>query len=247
MIWQGPARSRLLPFSRALDFTKSLAFSAIIQLMKGLVVLLSVVAVVLTASALAGSGPTLEERPTDRALTLVGRGFVPGEKVVLKVFAERLHTVTASARADGTLVARIPVRTHRCLGWRVTAVGTRSGRLTFRGPPVECPPAGAALGPPPRGGTGLAGLVSRGPTRPVCIAELSCDGPAPGVVVVVAVEDMVVARAVTGGDGRYRLLLPPGTYVVRAVARRVTPSSVQAQVRVGSFAVASFSIDTGIR
>ena len=50
----------------------------------------------------------------------------------------------------------------------------------------------------------------------------------------------------TSDTGRYRILLAPGIYAVRANrGRRLEPSRVT--VRRGILAVSDFSIDTGIR
>jgi hypothetical protein len=97
----------------------------------------------------------------------------------------------------------------------------------------------------------LAGLVTRGPITPVCVAEQPCDAPAPNVRLLFSRNGAVVGRAITNQDGRYRLRLPPGPYNVRRAAspavidRKLDPS--RARVYAGRVTRVDFSIDTGIR
>ncbi|MDH4176752.1 MAG: hypothetical protein OEW52_05080 [Thermoleophilia bacterium] len=191
--------------------------------------------------------PALQAVPGARVLTLVGRGFVPRERVVLRVFAGRLRVLRVSASVRGAFVVRFP-GAPVCVAWTATVTGTRTGRVRFRNPVVDCrrsvDPA-VPIGGPPVVGTGIAGEVRRGPIRPVCVAELPCDGPAPGVVVEVVGGGGMAARTMTGGDGRFVVYVPPGSYTVAALVPRSEP--VRAQVREGSFTDVSLSIDTGIR
>jgi hypothetical protein len=94
------------------------------------------------------------------------------------------------------------------------------------------------------------GVVMRGPVAPVCVVEQPCDIPAKNVTLVFSRSRQVVARTVTGADGRYRLRLPGGTYVVRRASvsgrdRRLEPTQVV--VRPGLAVRIDFHIDTGIR
>ena len=134
-----------------------------------------------------------------------------------------------------------------CDPWPATVLGSRSG-ITLA-PTVDCRPegvpAGSAAAPPPRVGTGIAGSVRRGPIRPVCVVGLPCDAPAAGVLVVIDSGRTVFARLRTGRDGTFFVHAPPGTYVVRLVARRAAPVSVR--VRAGVLTRLALSIDTGIR
>ncbi len=94
--------------------------------------------------------------------------------------------------------------------------------------------------------SGLRGRVTIGPLTPVCTAEIPCYAPAKDVTLRFT-HSGYVARTVTTSDiGRYRILLAPGTYAVRANrGRLIEPSRVT--VRGGILAVRDFSIDTGIR
>ena len=126
-------------------------------------------------------------------------------------------------------------------------LGSRSGLATLA-PTIDCRAEGvpaATASAPPRVGTGISGSVRRGPIRPVCVAGLPCDAPAAGVLVEIDSGRTVVARLRTAKDGRFLLRAPPGTYVVRVVAKRAAP--VMVRVRAGFFSRVSLSIDTGIR
>ena len=97
--------------------------------------------------------------------------------------------------------------------------------------------------------SGLHGVVTRGPTQPVCRAGVPCTAPAPRVRLVFlrALRQFAVT---TDSRGRYRIALPPGTYLVRvvpapSVGRGLRPSA--AVVPAGRYATRNFSYDTGIR
>jgi hypothetical protein len=108
-------------------------------------------------------------------------------------------------------------------------------------------PGGAASGAT---GSGLRGVVTRGPIMPVCVVDQPCDEPAANVRLVFVQGGMVVARARTSETGRYRVALAPGRYAVRlpgkpALGRIVKPQTVR--VLRARFSRVDFSIDTGIR
>jgi hypothetical protein len=99
-------------------------------------------------------------------------------------------------------------------------------------------------------GSGLHGLVTRGPIMPVCMVDQPCDEPAANVQLVFLRNGVVVSRARTNATGRYRLALPPGRYAVRlpgkpGIGRIVKPQT--ARVLRGRYSRVDFSIDTGIR
>ncbi len=107
--------------------------------------------------------------------------------------------------------------------------------------------AGAASGAT---GSGLHGLVTRGPIMPVCSEAQPCDEPAANVQLVFVRNGVVVSRVRTNATGRYRLALPPGRYGVRlpgkpSIGRIVKPQT--ARVFRGRNTRVDFSIDTGIR
>ena len=94
--------------------------------------------------------------------------------------------------------------------------------------------------------SGLRGVVTKGPTTPVCRAETPCSAPAPHVALVF-VRGGITRRVTTGNDGRYRVTLIPGTYQVRIPGARFGSMPRTAVVPAGRIAVEDFSIDTGIR
>jgi hypothetical protein len=90
----------------------------------------------------------------------------------------------------------------------------------------------------------LHGLVMRGPTKPVCEMTTPCTEPAAHATLVFARRGALPVRVRTDADGRYRVRLRQGRYVVRvARIQRIQPNAVVVRVprRV------DFMIDTGIR
>jgi hypothetical protein len=104
-----------------------------------------------------------------------------------------------------------------------------------------------AFAPATGGATsGLRGLVTRGPTTPVCRVDQPCSEPAAHV-------KLTFVRAgrswsvVTSAEGRYRIALVPGRYAVRIASARFGFSPTTATVPRGRVATVNFDIDTGIR
>ena len=135
-------------------------------------------------------------------------------------------------------LARYPGKVHRLL-LTVLMVSLLAVSL------VAVIPAATASSP----SSGLRGLVTLSPTRPVCIEGQPCSKPAAQVLLVFRRNGAVVARVTTGANGCYRVLLRPGTYTV--VAPRfvrgsgVTPRTVR--VSMGRVARVDLEIDTGIQ
>ena len=95
---------------------------------------------------------------------------------------------------------------------------------------------------------GLWGKVSKGPTRPVCVAELPCTKPAANTQLVFRrAEFRKTVR--TDESGRYRITLRHGVYSVRVAASGLQPLPDPRVVRVpqGRSIRIDFSVDTGIR
>jgi hypothetical protein len=97
--------------------------------------------------------------------------------------------------------------------------------------------------------SGIRGTVIKSPTRPVCEEGVPCSAPAAGVVLVFVRNGVEAARAKTSRNGSFRVVLAPGTYVVRGLRKfpigGMPPRTVA--VRQGPFTVVRLSIDTGIR
>ena len=99
-------------------------------------------------------------------------------------------------------------------------------------------------------GSGLHGLVTRGPIMPVCMVDQPCDEPAANVRLVFLRNGVVVSRVRTNATGRYRVALAPGRYAVRLPGKPVLGRVVKpqtARVLRGRYSRVDFSIDTGIR
>jgi hypothetical protein len=97
--------------------------------------------------------------------------------------------------------------------------------------------------------SGLHGVVTRGPTMPVCKVSTECTQPAVGAVLVFSRAGGVVARARAGAGGRYTVRLLPGLYTVQiSPPQRIGGLAPrQVRVRTGASGRVDFAIDTGIR
>lgn len=106
--------------------------------------------------------------------------------------------------------------------------------------------AGSAGGTTPS--SGLAGFVLRTPAVPICMPRVPCLAPAAGVVLAFGRGGSDRAHAKSGSDGRYRVLLAPGTYRIRVtqpLAWRVRPAT--ATVYAGRLRHLNVYLDTGVR
>ncbi len=98
--------------------------------------------------------------------------------------------------------------------------------------------------------SGLHGIVTRGPTQPVCRVGTPCTAPAVGAELVFSRNGRVAARVRTQAGGRYTVRLAAGTYAVRlSPVPRIGEGITPRQVRVpdGASRRIDFMIDTGIR
>jgi hypothetical protein len=98
--------------------------------------------------------------------------------------------------------------------------------------------------------SGLHGVVTRGPTQPVCQVGTPCSAPAVGIELVFSRAGHVVARVRTGSGGRYAVRLAPGDYAVGVqpqpkIGTGLRPRTVR--VPRGAPALVNFFVDTGIR
>ena len=95
---------------------------------------------------------------------------------------------------------------------------------------------------------GLHGVVLIDPAYPVCKVGVPCTRPAKNVWLVF-LRHGHTARTRTGDDGRYRIMLPAGTYTVTSAnhlaGRGLTPGRVT--VRTSVYRRVSFRLDVGIR
>jgi hypothetical protein len=100
------------------------------------------------------------------------------------------------------------------------------------------------------GDSGVLGVVQAGPTCPVERVGSPCpDRPFPGTVRATGL-DGATAEVNTDDQGRFRLALAPGTYVVTVVTTTGPPPAAEpqtVQVKAGSFTQVTINVDTGIR
>jgi len=110
-------------------------------------------------------------------------------------------------------------------------------------------------GPAAKTQSGVTGLVHVGPQCPVETAGDPCeDQPAANVTVTVSEQipgdsfaaGEVVARATTNHDGKYRIVVAPGDYVLTADAG-MSCELMDASVTDGAFTTVGIPCDTGIR
>src|SRR5437868_3811256 len=82
-----------------------------------------------------------------------------------------------------------------------------------------------ALAAPSAGATasGLTGVVTRGPITPVCRVGVPCSAPAKNELLVFR-RGAFSRSTRTGATGRYRILLPPGRYVVTLTPGGMEPA-----------------------
>jgi hypothetical protein len=97
--------------------------------------------------------------------------------------------------------------------------------------------------------TGIHGVVTRGPTMPVCQMGKPCSEPAVGTTLVFSRGGTVAGRARAGAGGRYTARLVPGLYAVRVSPPQRIGGLKPSQIRVlaGAPRRVDFQIDTGIR
>jgi hypothetical protein len=98
--------------------------------------------------------------------------------------------------------------------------------------------------------SGLHGIVTRGPTMPVCKVGVPCSAPAVGAVLVFSRAGHTTTRVRARAGGRYSVRLAPGYYTVTVspvprIGFGIRPTRVH--VARDIYARLDFSIDTGIR
>jgi hypothetical protein len=101
--------------------------------------------------------------------------------------------------------------------------------------------------------SGIEGQSVITPTSPVLRTNMPKPDPAPfetALVVVTAAEGREVARLKTGSDGRFRVSLPPGQYIVKAPQenrRWPRAGEYEITVTVGKFSQITIYFDSGMR
>jgi len=99
--------------------------------------------------------------------------------------------------------------------------------------------------------SGIEGVATAGPTCPVAVAGQYC--PPKPISALVAVQDgsgREVTRFITGGDGRFRVPLAPGSYILVQPPSPPMPRLMQpvpVTVTAGRYTSIQLDFDTGIR
>jgi hypothetical protein len=94
----------------------------------------------------------------------------------------------------------------------------------------------------------LHGVVTRGPTQPVCQVGKPCSAPAAGVVLVFSHRGRDVARVRSGAGGRYSVRIPPGFYAVRVAPKPTVGEGLRPRaIHIVRDSRIDFRLDTGIR
>ncbi len=110
----------------------------------------------------------------------------------------------------------------------------------------------AACGSAPPADTGVEGVVTIGPTCPVVQVGQDCpDQPYAADLTVANPHGKIIARATADADGRFRIALAPGDYVLEAKAANDSPFPAAATfpfaVQEGIWTHLDLTLDSGIR
>ncbi len=111
-------------------------------------------------------------------------------------------------------------------------------------------PSVATATPAPTGESGIEGMVTIGPTCPVQRIDSPCpDRPYEATISVLDGAGRKVAEGRSGTDGRFRLLLPAGTYTLRPESAGTFPHAREQSVAVepGRVTAVQIVFDSGIR
>jgi hypothetical protein len=173
-------------------------------------------------------------------------------------------TITATLLAAcGTGASRAPTATPAASatpGGVMTAISGTAIAVTPGGvppssatpaPAVSATPAPPTSTPPPEGATGIAGMVTIGPTCPVERPESPCaDRPYQARLTFSRLSDgSPVASVESAADGRFFAALPPGSYRVVGESAGPMPHAVEQTAEVVQGRVTSIQVkyDSGIR
>lgn len=163
--------------------------------------------------------------------TFRGTGFHARERVTVSLNILRAPRVHVRADAQGRFRVRLSA-VPACGAWKARAVGSQGSRAVYRH--RACPTEAS----------GVEGIVMRGPITPVCTPESPCDAPAPGVTVQALQSGSVVATTTTDHNGRFRISLAAGDYMVRTLGNTKAQS---VHVSPSKLTEVALYIDTGIR
>jgi hypothetical protein len=94
--------------------------------------------------------------------------------------------------------------------------------------------------------SGLYGVVTRGPTTPVCRVDVPCSAPY-GHSTLVFSRPGITRPVTTDAKGRYRIGLAPGRWSLRVKDAHFGWKPTAVWVPTGRYAKLNVSVDTGIR
>ena len=141
-----------------------------------------------------------------------------------------------------------PAATASATAGSRTATGTPTQAAPTSAPGTTTPAPSATFAS--AGETGIEGIVTIGPTCPVQRIDSPCpDRPYEATISVLDSAGRKVAEARSGADGRFRLLLPAGTYTLRPEASGAFPHAREQSVAVenGRITPVQIVFDSGIR
>jgi hypothetical protein len=116
-------------------------------------------------------------------------------------------------------------------------------------PPSTATPLAAPAASGPSGASGIQGAVTIGPITPVTRAGQANARPYQAAIDVLDQSGQVVTRFTPNAQGRYRVALAPGAYVIRPESAGRFPRAVEKIVHVlkGEFLEVDIPYDSGIR
>jgi carboxypeptidase family protein len=163
--------------------------------------------------------------------TFRGSGFHARERVTVSLNIVNTQKVRVRADAQGRFRVRLSA-VPKCGAWKVRALGSRGSRAVYRHRACAAE------------GSGVEGIVMRGPITPICTPETPCDAPAPNVTVQALQDGAVIATTTTDRNGRFKLSLAPGDYMVRTLG---DAKGQAVHVSASKLTEVALYVDTGIR
>jgi hypothetical protein len=94
--------------------------------------------------------------------------------------------------------------------------------------------------------SGLYGVATRSPTKPVCQVRMPCSAPYAHATLVFS-RAGVTRKVTTDAKGRYRVALAPGRWSLRVLGSRFGWRPMAATVPSSAYAKLNVFVDTGIR
>ena len=95
--------------------------------------------------------------------------------------------------------------------------------------------------------SGLYGVVTRGPTKPVCQVSMPCSAPYDHATLVFSRPGLTARKVTTDAKGKYRIALPAGSWALRVQGSRFGWMPRTVVVPAGRYGRQNVDVDTGIR